>query len=61
MERIQWALCNSGRTSVEGLILCTAAQELCEPTGVSAVGNKAGQRTGKTGEAGVVQAREKKA
>lgn len=46
---------------MEGLILCTTAQELCEPTGVIAAGNKDGQRTGKTEEAGVVQAREKKA
>lgn len=61
MGRNLWALCNIGKTSVEGLIFCPTAQEHYEPTGVSAVGNKAGQRTGKTEEAGVVHAREKKA
>lgn len=41
---------------MEGLIFCTTAQEHCEPTGGSAVGIQAGQRTGETEEAGVVQA-----
>lgn len=61
MGRNLWALCNIGKTSMEGLIFCITIQDHCEPTGVSAVGNKAGQRTEKTEEAGVVQATEKKA
>jgi len=45
-----WALCGIGRTPVEGLLLCTIAQEVCEPSGDRAGGNKNEQKMGRLRE-----------
>lgn len=48
------AVCSIGRTSSEGLVLCTIAQEGWEPTGDSAGGNNNMKRAGKLKGAGAV-------